>query len=40
MISLPFQNWMTDAQTEKLIDAARETCTFLRRSVAAGAAAV
>lgn len=37
MVSFPFQNWMTDAQTAKLIAAARETCAHLRKEAPAPA---
>ncbi len=39
MVSFPFQNWMTDAQADKMIAAARETCAHLRSKAPAAAGA-
>lgn len=38
MISFPFQNWLTEAQVDRMVSAIRESCAYLRESAAAGAA--
>ena len=38
MVSFPFQNWMTDAQAEKMIAAIRESCLHLRKTAATAGA--